>query len=63
MHAGELSLDGFSQPFHDQYNIGAIHLWCPHGGGGGFKLRWTHVDRGRKGSSPMWASTQKIKII
>ena len=26
MHAGELSLDGFSQPFHDQYNIGAIHL-------------------------------------
>src|SRR6218665_582409 len=25
------------------------------------RLRWTHVDGGR-GSSPMWTSTQKIKI-
>jgi len=29
-------------------SLGAIHLWRPHGGGGG--------------SSPMWKSTQKIKI-
>jgi len=41
---------------------GAIHLWRPHGGVG---LRWTHVDReegGSRPSSPMWTSTQKIKI-
>ena len=41
-----------------KFHIGAIHLWRPHEGGG---LRWTHVDGGR-GSSPMWTSTQKIKI-
>src|SRR6218665_2766817 len=29
--------------------------------GEGVRLRWTHVDGGR-GSSPMWTSTQKIKI-
>ena len=29
--------------------------------GEGVRFRWTHVDGGR-GSSPMWASTQKIKI-
>ena len=29
--------------------------------GEGVRLRWTHVDGGR-GSSAMWASTQKIKI-
>jgi len=27
----------------------------------GVRLRWTHVDEGG-GSSPMWTSTQKIKI-
>ena len=27
----------------------------------GVRLRWTHVDGG-EGSSPMWTSTQKIKI-
>ena len=30
--------------------------------GRGDKLRWTHVDGGGVGSSPMWTSTQKIKI-
>ena len=29
--------------------------------GEGVRLRWTHVNGGR-GSSPMWTSTQKIKI-
>src|SRR6218665_2613203 len=29
--------------------------------GEGIRLRWTHVDGGR-GFSPMWTSTQKIKI-
>jgi len=29
--------------------------------GEGVRLRWTHVD-GWRGSSPMWTSTQKIKI-
>jgi len=36
--------------------IGAIHLWRPHGGG------QAHVDACGRGSSPMWTSTQKIKI-
>src|SRR6218665_475686 len=26
----------------------------------GVRRRWTHVDRGRGRSSPMWTSTQKI---
>jgi len=30
-------------------------------GGGGIRLRWTHMDRGW-GLSPMWTSIQKIKI-
>jgi len=30
--------------------------------GEGVRLRWTHVDGGRGGSSPMWTSTQKIII-
>ena len=29
--------------------------------GEGVRLMWTHVDGGG-GSSPMWTSTQKIKI-
>src|SRR6218665_1133719 len=32
-----------------------------HTEGEGVRLWWTHVDWGR-GSSPMWTSTQKIKI-
>src|SRR6218665_417349 len=31
------------------------------GMGDGVRLRWTHMDGGG-GSSPMWTSTQKIKI-
>jgi len=26
---------------------GAIHLWRPHGGGRGVRLKWTYVDGGR----------------
>jgi len=41
--------------------LGAIHLWRPHGGEEVVRLRWTHVDGGEE-PSPMWTSTQKIKI-
>src|SRR6218665_2351847 len=36
-------------------------IYDVHTEGDGVRLRWTHVD-GRGGSSPMWTSTQKIKI-
>jgi len=46
----------------DSFNtLGAIHLWCPHGGGGG-QAQADACGRGWEGSSPMWTSTQKIKI-
>ena len=44
-----------------EMSLGTIHLRRPHGRGRGVRLRWTHVD-GVGGSSPMWMSTQKIKI-
>jgi len=36
-------------------------IYDVHTKGKGVRLRWTHVNGGR-GSSPMWTSTQKIKI-
>ena len=46
-------------------NVGAKDkgpfIYDVHTEGEGVRLRWTHVDGGR-GSSPMWTSTQKIKI-
>jgi len=35
-------------------DLGAIHLWCPHGGGW-VRLQWTHVD----GGSSMCMSTKR----
>jgi len=40
--------------------IRAIHLWRPHGGGGGQAQMDACEWRGGWGSSPMWTSTQKI---
>src|SRR6218665_1309601 len=36
-------------------------IYDVHTEGEGVRLRWTYVDGGR-GSSPMWTSTQTIKI-
>jgi len=44
-----------------QQGLGAILYDVHTEGGEGVRLRWTHEDGGG-GSSPMWMSTQKIKI-
>jgi len=43
------------------YDLGAIHLWCPHGGGVGVRVRWTHVDGwGVGGSAPFGCPQKKL---
>jgi len=41
-------------------DLGAIHLWRPHGGGGRGTAQVVAYERGR-GVSSTWTSTQKIR--
>src|SRR6218665_2457329 len=57
-----------SSQYHFIANTNSVHkrhmgpsIYDVNTEGGGVRLRWTHVDGGG-GSSPMWTSTQKIKI-
>ena len=56
-------LRGIYAPEGKSYYQGVLgpSIYDVHTEGRGVRLRWTHVDGGR-GSSPMWTSTQKIKI-